>query len=122
MKEQTSDTIGQGSSENSDPSKIEIEQNIFEALKSVVDPEIGIDIVNLGLIYQIDAQPDGHVQIDMTLTSFGCPLAPHFQMMVRETAEKIPGVESADVNFVFSPPWDPKKMASEDAKIMLGIY
>lgn len=105
-----------------DRSLADIENDVYEALKTVIDPEIGIDIVNLGLIYKIFAEPDGHVDIEMTLTSMGCPLGPHFQMAVRDAAEKVSGVEDASVEIVFSPPWDPKKMASEDAKIMLGIY
>ncbi len=105
-----------------DRSLAEIEQDVYEAIKTVIDPEIGIDIVNLGLIYKIIAEPDGHVDIEMTLTSMGCPLGPHFQMAVRDAAEKVPGVDAADVEIVFSPPWDPKKMASEDARIILGIY
>jgi metal-sulfur cluster biosynthetic enzyme len=107
---------------NADPDLAQIEQNIYESLKSVVDPEIGIDIINLGLVYKIEAQPDGHVDLEMTLTSFGCPLGPHFQKVVKDTTEDVEGVEDADVRIVFSPPWDPRTMASEDAKIMLGIY
>lgn len=107
---------------NADSSLAEIEQKIYESLKSVVDPEIGIDIINLGLVYKIDAQPDGHVDLQMTLTSMGCPLGPHFQKAVKDRTEDVEGVEDADVQLVFSPPWDPRTMASEDAKIMLGIY
>jgi metal-sulfur cluster biosynthetic enzyme len=107
---------------NQDESAQSREEAIRKALTEILDPEIGIDVVNLGLIYKIEALADGHVEIDMTLTSMGCPIGPQFMEMVKNAAQNIEGVKSANVNLVFTPPWDPRTMASDDAKIMLGIY
>ncbi len=104
------------------PSSATIEELIREELKNVVDPEMGIDIINLGLVYRVDVDPVGEAVIDMTLTSMGCPIGPQFQLMVKHAAQRVPGVQNAVVNIVFSPPWNPYSMASDDAKIMLGIF
>lgn len=102
--------------------KIPSENKVRDALTTVIDPEIGVDVINLGLIYKVDVGSDGHVEIDMTLTSMGCPIGPQFMEMVKSAALGVAGIKSANVNLVFSPPWDPRTMASDDAKIMLGIY
>ena len=97
------------------------EERIREELKGVVDPEIGLDVINLGLIY--DVKIDGNaVSVLMTLTSPGCPVAGMFLANVRSAVEAIPGVGSCSVDLTFTPPWDPRTHASEEAKMMLGIY
>lgn len=92
---------------------------IMDALKGVYDPEIGIDIVNLGLIYDVDID-EGNVGIKMTLTTPGCPLGSTVQEAVRAVLESIDGVKNVDVQIVWDPPWNPSMM-SDEAKQMLGI-
>ena len=95
-------------------------EKIMEALKSVYDPEIGIDIVNLGLIYDLSVDDSGNVSIKMTLTTPACPLAGTVEEAVRAVVSAIDGVESVNVEIVWDPPWNPSMM-SEEAKEMLGI-
>jgi metal-sulfur cluster biosynthetic enzyme len=90
-------------------------------LRNVVDPEIGIDMVSLGLIYDIKIEGTT-VFVTMTLTSPGCPVAGMFINAVHAALMSIPGVTEAKVDLTFAPPWDPRTMASEDAKMMMGIY
>src|SRR5579872_7392032 len=97
------------------------EARVREELKNVVDPEIGIDMINLGLVY--DVRVDGStVYVVMTLTTPGCPVAGMFLNAVHAAVMSIPGVSECKVDLTFSPPWDPRTMASEEAKMMLGIY
>ena len=84
------------------------------ALKAVMDPEIGINIVDLGLVYDVGAS-DGHVQVDMTLTSMGCPLTELLHQQCTLVLTRLPNVESVDVNFVFTPPWS-TDMISDEAR------
>ena len=98
------------------------EERVREELKSVIDPEIGLDVINLGLIYDVKLQEGGKVAIVMTLTSPGCPVGGMFMSMVRSAVEAIPGVTECTVDLTFDPPWDPRAHASEEAKMMLGIY
>jgi len=94
---------------------------IRDELKNVIDPEIGLDVINLGLIY--DVKIDGaNVAVVMTLTSPGCPVAGMFMANVKNAVEAIPGVAQCAVELTFNPPWDPRTHASEEAKMMLGIY
>ena len=96
-------------------------ERVRDELRNVIDPEIGIDMVSLGLIY--DIRIDGStVFVTMTLTSPGCPVAGMFINAVHSALVSIPGVTDAKVDLTFAPPWDPRTMASEDAKMMLGIY
>jgi FeS assembly SUF system protein len=95
-------------------------EKIIESLKGVYDPEIGLDIVNLGLIYDIDISEDGEVDIKMTLTTPGCPLAGSVEEAVRTVVSAIDGVKDVNVQLVWDPPWNPSMM-SEEAKQMLGI-
>lgn len=97
------------------------EDVIRESLRSVVDPEIGINIVDLGLIYGIDVMTEDKVTVRMTLTSPACPLGAVIQAQVHQALTKIPWVKEPKVELVWSPMWDPRKMASEDAKMELGI-
>ena len=97
------------------------EERIREELKNVVDPEIGLDVINLGLIYDVKVD-GGKVTVVMTLTSPGCPVAGMFLANVKNAVEAIPGVAECSVDLTFNPPWDPRAHASEEAKMMLGIY
>jgi metal-sulfur cluster biosynthetic enzyme len=97
------------------------EERIREELKNVVDPEIGLDVINLGLIYDVKVD-DGKATIVMTLTSPGCPVAGMFLAAVKSAVEAIPGVSECTVDLTFNPPWDPRTHASEEAKMMMGIY
>ncbi|QQK76194.1 metal-sulfur cluster assembly factor [Salicibibacter cibarius] len=101
----------------------ETEERVWAELENVIDPELGVDIVNLGLVYEVDLDPDKNVVITMTLTSMGCPLAGMIQSEIKnalsglQDVNEIGGVEA---NIVWSPPWDKDKM-SRYAKIALGV-
>lgn len=97
-----------------------LKENIYGALEQVIDPELGIDIVNLGLIYDVELDEAGVCKVTMTLTSMGCPLAPVIVDQVTAALSDIPEVKEVDVNIVWSPPWTKDKM-SRYAKIALGI-
>ena len=100
------------------------EQQVLEALKPIEDPELHLGIVDLGLIYGADIVPqsDGdEVKLTMTFTSPFCPYGPQLKAMVQRALVALPGVKNAIVNIVFTPPWDPRTMASEDCKIALGL-
>ena len=100
--------------------KIELEEKIIKMLKTVYDPEIPVDIYELGLIYKIDVTDDFYVNIDMTLTAPNCPAADFIVEDVRQKVESIEGLKGASVNLVFEPEWD-KDMMSEEAKLELGF-
>jgi FeS assembly SUF system protein len=93
---------------------------IIAALRTVHDPEIPVNIYDLGLIYRIDANQDGIVDIDMTLTAPGCPVAGEMMNWVQKAVADVEGVDSVKVNLVFDPPWDKSKM-SEDVQLELGL-
>jgi metal-sulfur cluster biosynthetic enzyme len=95
---------------------------IRAALSEVYDPEIGIDIVSLGLVYDTRLDDDGLLTIDMTLTTPYCPLGPVIQTQAHAVCSPLPGVKDVQVQLVWSPPWDPRTMASDEAKLELGIY
>ena len=98
-----------------------ITDQLIEQLKTVYDPEIPVDIYELGLIYKVDVSDDRDVAIDMTLTAPGCPVAGEMPDWVREAVQKIPGVRNVDVNLVFDPPWEPSRM-SDEAKLQLNMF
>ena len=100
--------------------KLAIEERIVEVLKTVYDPEIPVDIYSLGLIYRIELQDDGNLEVDMTLTAPNCPAADFIMEDVRIKLTGIEGVEEATVNLVFEPEWD-KDMMSDEAKLELGF-
>ena len=100
--------------------KLKIEERIVEVLKTVYDPEIPVDIYNLGLIYRIELQEDGLLDVDMTLTAPNCPAADFIVEDVRLKLDGVEGVKEARVNLVFEPDWD-KDMMSEEAKLELGF-
>ena len=98
-----------------------VEEKIIAALKTVYDPEIPVDIYELGLIYKIDYhEEDGTLDLDMTLTAPGCPMADFIMEDVRQKMEGIEGITTARVNLVFEPEWD-QSMMSEEAKADLGM-
>ena len=99
---------------------LEREEKIVRMLKTVFDPEIPVNIYDLGLIYRIDPQEDNSVDIDMTLTAPNCPAVDFIVEDVRMKVESIPGISKARINIVFDPPWD-KDMMSEEAKLELGF-
>jgi FeS assembly SUF system protein len=99
---------------------MELENTIVEVLKTIYDPEIPVDIYELGLIYEVKIDKDNNVEIDMTLTSPNCPVAETMPKEVEEKVASIETVKSAKVNIVFDPTWD-KDMMSEEAKLELGF-
>ena len=94
--------------------------DIIAALKSVYDPEIPVDIYELGLIYKVDLSDDRDVAIEMTLTAPGCPVAGEMPGWVEDAVRKVEGVKSVKAALVFDPPWDPSKM-SDEAKLQLNM-
>ena len=100
--------------------KFEIEEKIVAMLKTVFDPEIPVNVYDLGLIYKIDVSDDGEAVIDMTLTAPNCPAADFIMEDVRQKVESIDGLASATINLVFEPEWNKDKM-SEEAKLELGF-
>ena len=98
-----------------------ITDQLVEKLKTVFDPEIPVDIYELGLIYKVDVSDDKHVAIDMTLTAPGCPVAGEMPTWVRDAVMDVPGVRSCTVELVFDPPWDPTRM-SDEAKLQLNMF
>ena len=99
----------------------ELKQAIVMALKSVYDPEIPSDIYELGLIYRIDVDDSRNVEIDMTLTAPGCPVAGEMPIWVENAVGATPGVGGVKVNLVFDPPWDQSRM-SDEAKLAVGMF
>jgi len=99
----------------------ELTDKLIGQLKTVFDPEIPVDIYELGLIYKVDVSDDLDVAIDMTLTAPGCPVAGEMPGWVQEAVMKVDGVKSCDVNLVFDPPWDPSRM-SDEAKLQLNMF
>lgn len=97
-----------------------MEQEIIGALKTCYDPEIPVDVYELGLIYGIKIDDKANVELDMTLTAPGCPVAESLPIEVRTKVETVPNVRSANVNLVWQPPWD-KDMMSMEAKFKLGF-
>jgi FeS assembly SUF system protein len=97
-----------------------ISDALVTQFKTVFDPEIPVDIYELGLIYKVDISDERHVDIDMTLTAPGCPVAGEMPGWVEEAAKKVEGVASVKVNLVFDPPWTPARM-SDEAKLDLNM-
>jgi metal-sulfur cluster biosynthetic enzyme len=96
------------------------EQKVLEALKSVFDPELGINIVDLGLVYDVDVE-DGKVHIEYTLTTMGCPIGPLIEQQMSQFVAAVPGVEEFSAEMVLRPPWSPEMM-SDEAKAALGVF
>lgn len=100
--------------------KTRIEERIVDVLKTVYDPEIPVNIYDLGLIYRVDVQDNGNVDVDMTFTAPSCPAADFMLEDVRQKIDALEGVKSANVNLVFEPEWD-KSMMTEEARVELGF-
>ena len=100
--------------------KLKLEEQIILMLKTVFDPEIPVDVYSLGLVYKIDLQDDGNVNIEMTLTAPNCPMADFIFEDVRQKVESIDGINSCNVKLVFEPEWDVRMMRDE-AKLELGF-
>ncbi len=96
------------------------EAQVLEVLKNIFDPEIPVNIYDLGLIYKVDIDDDNTIEILMTLTAPNCPVAPTLVSEVTEKVKEIEGVKDAFVNLTFDPPWD-QEMMSEEAKLELGF-
>lgn len=97
------------------------EDSVIAAICNVYDPEIPVNIYELGLIYAIDIQDDGMVKVEMTLTAPGCPSAQELPEQVRNAVLTVPGVTACDVETVWDPPWDPSRM-SDDARLQLNMF
>jgi FeS assembly SUF system protein len=103
------------------PEELErLTEALIASFKTVFDPEIPVDIYELGLIYKVDIDDDRHVVVDMTLTAPGCPVAADMPGWVEDAASTVDGVASVKVNLVFEPPWTPDRM-SEEAKLELNM-
>ena len=109
---------GLDSSEVSDSTLSPSEEDVMDALSNVIDPELGLDFVELGLIYGVEVA-EGNVKVTFTLTTPGCPIGPQVTEQIEEFVGELAGVRSIDSQMVFTPPWSPEMM-SEDAKFALG--
>jgi metal-sulfur cluster biosynthetic enzyme len=94
-------------------------EEVVEVLRQVEDPELGMDIVDLGLLYDVEVE-DSKVKVIHTLTSMGCPVGPMIQEQIDQVTRAVPGVEDVEVELTWDPPWTPEKM-SDDAKFILGF-
>lgn len=97
-------------------------EQVWNVLKPVMDPEIRIGIVDLGLVYDVMVEDDGEVTVKMTLTTPGCPYGEMLMAQVHRAVEQLDGVSEVEVRLVWDPPWDPKEMCSDSAKDLLGIW
>lgn len=104
-----------------DGEKAPDEDAIITAISTVYDPEIPVNIYELGLVYAIEVADDGAVKVEMTLTAPGCPSAQELPVMVHDAVMAVPGVSSCAVDTVWDPPWDPSRM-SEEARLSLNMY
>ena len=103
------------------PSSLPTEDELRAAIRPIQDPEIHLGILDLGLIYGVQSEPNGTVRVRMTLTSPACPVGPLLQAQVHAALLKLPGVKEAKVELVWDPPWDPRTMASDEIKMELGL-
>jgi len=97
------------------------EELVRERLKDVIDPELRMSIVELGLVYDVDID-DGNVKVTYTLTTPACPLGPIIDGQIQSVLAEMPGVQEVNSELTFTPPWDPRTMASDDVKMQLGIW
>ena len=98
----------------------DVKQKVIDAIKTIYDPEIPVNIYELGLVYRVDVGSDGKVEIDMTLTSPACPVAESLPIQVEDQVNQIEGVSSVKVDLTWDPPWNPEMM-SEAARLTLGM-
>lgn len=116
------DAAVQRQSSSLEPEELErLTNDMIAALKTVYDPEIPVDIYELGLIYRIDVDDDRNVEVDMTLTAPACPVAGDMPVWVENAVRSVEGVQDVKVNLVFDPPWDMGKM-SEEARVALDMF
>lgn len=97
------------------------EERVREKLKDVLDPELHMSLMDLGLIYDVEIE-DGTVKVTYTLTTPACPLAPVIDGQIQDLLMDLPGVKEVTTDLTFSPPWDPRTMASDEVKMQLGIW
>ena len=103
------------------PEHDQLKDDLVAALKTVFDPEIPVDIYELGLIYRLDVDADHNIELDMTLTAPGCPVAGDMPGWVENAVSSVPGVGQVKVSLVFDPPWDPSRM-SDEARLALNMF
>ncbi len=108
--------------ETTETRPVPTEEEMMQRLASIEDPELRMSIVDLGLIYGVVLDEAGKATITMTLTSPGCPLGGLIEAQAYHVLKGLPGVEDVEVNITFNPRWDPRTMATDDVKMMLGIY
>jgi metal-sulfur cluster biosynthetic enzyme len=101
-----------------EPTTAPTEEDVMDALSNVIDPELGLDFVELGLIYAVEVA-EGNVKVTFTLTTPGCPIGPQVNEQIEEFVGEVDGVKTVESEMVFTPPWSPEMM-SEDAKFALG--
>ncbi len=127
MSEQAAETRTENQNENqvetqaSPDAGLPTKETLLEALKVVKDPEIPVNVVDLGLIYNVDIKEGGEVDVEMTLTSMGCPVQDMIQADAELACMKVDGVKKVNVEFVWSPPWSPEKM-SDDGKKQMRMF
>jgi metal-sulfur cluster biosynthetic enzyme len=95
---------------------------VMDVLTEVYDPELHLNIVDLGLVYDIDIGDAGDVKVVFTLTTPACPLGPMLDINIKDRVMQMPGVNDVETEIVFTPPWDPRTMASDEIKMQLGIW
>jgi metal-sulfur cluster biosynthetic enzyme len=98
----------------------DMKDSMMGALENVIDPELGVDIVNLGLVHDVELDEEGTSKVTMTLTSMGCPMGPQIVANIKQELMELPEVKDVDVNIVWNPPWSRDNM-SRYAKIALGV-
>ncbi|MBO7132583.1 MAG: DUF59 domain-containing protein [Bacteroidales bacterium] len=101
--------------------KLELQQDIIAALRTVKDPEINVNIYELGLVYRIDINDNNDVEIDMTMTAPNCPMAEDMLIWTRDAVKQVEDVKAVNINLVFDPPWT-TEMLSEEAKLELNMF
>ena len=104
-----------------EPEHDQLKDDLVAALKTVFDPEIPVDIYELGLIYRLHADEERNIEVDMTLTAPGCPVAGDMPGWVENAVASVPGVGQVKVKLVFDPPWDPSRM-SDEARLALNMF
>jgi metal-sulfur cluster biosynthetic enzyme len=97
------------------------QDQVLDALRNVYDPELGLNVVDLGLVYEIDISEDGQVSVTYSLTTMGCPIGPLIEDQMKQWLMQVPGVKDFTAELVFRPPWSPELM-SDEAKAALGIF
>jgi metal-sulfur cluster biosynthetic enzyme len=97
-----------------------MKESMMGALENVIDPELGVDIVNLGLVYDVELDEEGTSKVTMTLTSLGCPMGPQIVANIKQELMELPEVKDVDVNVIWNPPWS-RDMMSRYAKMALGV-